>query len=544
MAQQPFQIKIQKPYYGWIPTMLSMAGGTPFYSANHAFESQFDIMAGYSGYQEYSYSQAMMPNRPGFEGHLAPGMGFNAATDDALIVNGLALNSTVSNDGTCYVLLDSNRYVTLLPNFSFGYVSQSVYGTVGNYVGIHSGHAGVTTKNGDIASFTTSGTANAYAYFTWEDATDGDIAKYTGTTGTANFYTADCGGSALTKGLAHPLLVGQDRFIYFGNGNVLGKFDPETVVATDVALTLPPCWQIQGLAQYQNYIAIIANQDNGLGFGTNPFVKGQSMLFLWDAVATSWNFQYDLKDFYSSNIFYDGSDLYVITYGKNGTLKLKKFNGSGFDTLFESANIGDWPGGGNSNFCPGGMEFYLNHLVWTSQSTTNINEYGSPDSSHIPSGFHQMTTLSGQNGMVKNLFQNLLFVGNRSPSGAYSIQYSDYAQYGTNTQYVSPFNALPTNSTIDNVKLYFSQWGAGAALQVAIVKDYNTLAFGSGNDLLQWNPTVATVGTTGTYAYVSQSIANVNGFYLGLKWTHSSTSNTAAIIREIEINGFSDDSNI
>ncbi len=533
MAQKPFSITIEKPYYGWIPSTWT--------STNHALESQFNLMAGYSGYQEYSYSVAMMPNRPGFEGHLAPGVGFTAAQDGSSVVNGLALNATVSNDGTAYVVLDSNRYVTLLKNFNFESVDQSVYGTVGLYVGVHSGHAVATTVNSDVVNFATSGTANAYAYFTWEDATDGDIAKYFGTAGTSNFYTADCGGSALTKGIPHPLLVGQDRFIYFGNGNILGKFDPKTMVATNVALTLPPYWQIQGLSQYQNYIVIAAYQQNSAA--ENPNLKGQSMLFFWDGVATTWLFQYDIQDFFTSNIFYDGGNLYVLTYGRNATVKLKQFNGSGFDILWESAVIGNLPAGINgSPPCFGGIDLWLNHIVWTSQNSNNINAYGSPDQKDLPFGFHQVGSLPGNNGMCKNLYSNLIFVGNKN-NGVYSINYSDFSQYGTNTQYVSPFFPLPTNSTIDNVKLYFSQWGTGAALNVAIVKDYNTLTFGGANDLLNWSPTVASLGTN-TYLYKSQSIGNVNGFYLGMQWAHGSTSNTAAIVRKIEINGQSDDQNI
>lgn len=269
------------------------------------------------------------------------------------------------------------------------------------------------------------------------------------------------------------------------------------------------------------------------------------MLFLWDGFSPTWNFQYDMQDFFVSNIFYDGLNLYVLTFGRNNTLKLKMFNGVGFDLLWESPNIGNWPGGVSGvNPCFGGVDLWLNHLVWTSSNGSNINSYGSPSAGNYPEGFHQIASLNSQNGMIKNLFQNTVFIGNKLGS-TYTIQYNDFTKFDTSTQFVSEFYALPTNSTIDNVKLYFSQWGAGAALNVALVKDYNAIGqYGFGNDLLQWNPKVSNVGTTITYAYISKSIPNVNGFGLAIQWAHLASTNTAAIIRKVEINGFSDENNI
>jgi hypothetical protein len=549
MSQTPFKITIEKPYYGWIPSLWTSTG--------HALESSFNLMGQYSGYQEYSYSSSMMPNRPGFEGHLAPPPAFVPVVDAGGIVNGLALNSVITPDGTCYVLLDSNRYVTM-SSLSTPAVSQTIFGTVGSAVLYHGTHVSFATFNGDVANFATSGTNNSYAYISWTDNIDGDIGQFVGSTGTANYYTG-IGGTALQTGKPHPLLVGNDRFIYFGNGNVLGKFNPVTNTPTDIALTLPPYWTIQGACEYQNYHAIAAWQQNASP--EIPQDKGQAMLFFWDGIATAWNFQYDMQDFFVSNIFYDGQNLYVITYGRNGTTKLKQFNGQGFDTLWESATIGLPPGNPNYGRTPviGGVDLWLNHIVWTngdqlasSLNTTGfINSYGSPEAQDFPAGFHQFAQFppSGISsltriGMVKNLYQNTLFMGNCDVNGTYSIQYSDFTKYAVNGEFISPLISLPANSTIDNVKVWLSQWGAGAALNLGIFKDYSTLGFGGTNDFLQWNPTATALGTSVTYMYQTQSIANVNSFYLGIEWSHALTSNTAAIIRKIEINGFSDDDNI
>lgn len=558
MAQKPFKITIEKPFEGWIPSLWTSTG--------HALESAFDLMGQYSGYQEYSYSLAMMPNRPGFEGHLAPGPAFVAATDSGSQVTGLALNSVITSDGTVYVLLDNDKYVTL-SSLSSPAVSATVSGTIGSTAGVHSGHSSFSTFNGDLSGFPAiigtqvaySG-GTAYCYFSWEDSVDGDVAVLNGPAniGTQNYYTS-LGGAALTKGVPHPLFNFGDKFIYIGNGQYLNWISPSLSSVQNQALILPPQWVIQGMAQYQNYIAIIAWQQNDPP--EIPAQQGKSALFLWDGFSGTFNFQYSLNDFFVSNVYYDGQNLYAITYGRNGTTKLKQFNGTGFDILWESAVIGIPPGNVQHNGSPmiGGMDMWLNHIVWTNGdslvtslgNTGFINAYGSPESENYSSGFHQFAQYPNSGvssltrlGMIKNLYKNSVFIGVCDVNGAYSIQYPDFTKFALNGRFVSSLMPTPTNATIDNVKISFSQWGAGAALTMGIFKDYATLSYGGSNDFLQWNPTAVIYGTTTTYFYETQSIANVNSFYLAFDWAHASTSNTAAIIRKIEINGFSDDDNI
>lgn len=544
MSQKTFKITIEKPYYGWIQSLTTTAG------VGHALTGEFDIMAGYSGYQEYTTSTSMMPNRPGFEGHLGPGAVFTKATDAGTKVNGLPLNAVTESDGTTYVILDSNRYVTL-SSLSSPAVDQTLFGAIGSTAGIHGTHTNFTTVNGDVGAFPAiigsqvaySG-GTAYAYFSWEDNTDGDVASVNATsaTGTANFYTS-LGGAPLTKGVPHPLFNFGDKFVYVGNGQYLNQFSPSLGTYQNQALILPPQWVVQGITQYPGFIAIIAWQQNAAT--EDPTKQGRAALFLWDGISGSYNFQYDIKDFFVSNVFYDGSNLYVISFGRNDTVKLKQFNGTGFDTLWESAIIGNWPGGvTNVNPAFGAMDIWLNHLVWTSSNQGNISAYGSYDPQNIPMGYHELGLLNVSNAMAKNLYENTLFVGNKS-GGNYGIYFSDLTKFDTQTQFVSPFFPLPTNSSIDNVKINLSQWGVGAALDLAIIPEYNALTFnGTGQDKLNWSLTTATIGTTATYAYVSRSIKNINGFYLGIAWKHISTSNTAAIIRKVEINGFQDDDNI
>lgn len=555
MAQGEGKITFEKPYLGWIPTpgyIATQTLGTTsgyLYTDTNAYESTLGLTSDsfiqypMPTYQDYSSSQAIMINRPGFEGHIAPGPGWTDITDNgggSPTVNGLALNAMVGPDGNCYVILDSNRYVIL--NLSTQIISNGNFATIGSAAGGHSGHTGFTTVNGDICIYpiTTNGTYTSYrTYATWEDSTDGDIAQINGNSVTAsNYYSGTLSGTALISGVPHPLLAATsiDQNVYFGNGSALGRFNPIALTHTDQALLLQPGFIINGLTTYGDYIAIIAYRVNN--FSQNPLTSSQAKLFLWDGFSPVVNFQYDLQDNFVSNIFNDGKNLYFITYGRSGTTKLKKFNGTNFDTLWETAIAGGFPGGTTSpNPCFGGMDLWLNHVVWSSNSDGHINAYGSP-AQQYPIGFHNISLLGTTNGMCKNLFSNLLFVGNKS-GATYTIKYADLTKYDSQATFKTPIYPLPTNSSIVWVKAYFSSWPKNSTpLSLSIMKDYNISTFGGAADLLGWQLT----GATNTYYLQnSKTIDNVNSFYLAGSWSLATTTN-APIIRKIEV-GFSYETN-
>lgn len=545
MAQNKGVITIQKPYLGWTPSLTS---------SGHVLESTTGItsqlLVAYPSpeFQDYSYSYAISPNIPGYEGDIAAGPQFTNVTDNSGVsggvINGLALNAVTAPDGNCYVLLDSNRYVML--NLSTKIISSGNYNSVGSAVGIHAGHSGFTTVNGDIAIYpvTFNGFTNYRTYATWDDGTDADIAQLSGNTVVAaNYYTGTLSGSALVAGVPHPILTAMniDKNVYFGNGSNLGMFNPITPAHTDQALILPAGWIINGLATYGDYIAIIAYRMNNFSSNQNPLANSQTKLYLWDGYSPVPNFQYDIQDNFVSNIFNDGKDLYVITYGRNATVKLKQFNGQSFDILWESAIIGGFPGGTTSpNPCFGGMDLWLNHIVWSSNSRELINGYGSP-SAQYPKGFHNLTAQGGTNGMCKNLYGNTLFIGNKDINSHYTIKYSDLTTSTVGATFMSSLYPLPTNSAITYVKLYASYWpSANSFVNVAIVKDYNGISFGEATDLLNWQPS-----GSANQSYFSKSITidNVNSFYLSI-YFGGEVANQMPIIRKIEV-GFSyDDDNI
>ena len=92
MAQNKGVITIQKPYLGWIPTLAGAADNFIPQESQTGITSQSLIMYPPPEFQDYTKATNVMINRPGYEGHIAPGPGYNYVTDSNNYVNGLALN--------------------------------------------------------------------------------------------------------------------------------------------------------------------------------------------------------------------------------------------------------------------------------------------------------------------------------------------------------------------------------------------------------------------------------------------------------------------
>lgn len=497
---------------------------------------------------QYSKSSAVSFARLGYEGHLAPGMTFTNVTDASTVVTGLPLNAVVDSAGNGYFVLNDGHLVfydltTVFPGTIPGTNTNTPTGvTSGTY--------------SDVALYPVASTlsppsavgVDEWIFWTWETNTYGDMARRKKSdpagTFTSNYLTGlgtQTGGTAMVHAVPHPILVGQDNNVYIGNGNYLASHDPRGTTVNYQALDLKPGWTVSALSNYQNYIAILAYKQSTSLTG---YFKSETKLFLWDGFSPSWNFEYYVRDNYAGNMLYDGTDLYVISYGRNATTKLKKFNGSGFATQFESPSIGTSAG-------IGGSDLYLNHMVWGNSG--NIFAYGAPSARNAfaysapsgdqQSGFHWWAQPgTSSTGMVKNLRNNDLYVG-ASINGGYAIKISNTTSGFENTaaEFISQLYPLPTNSTITAVKFYLSKLDPSSSFKAAIIADYNASAYGSGNDLLQATISNATYGDV-RYVVIPQTIQNINSFRVQILW--NGAADTAAIIRRIEVEYQADPNNI
>lgn len=468
---------------------------------------------------QYSKSSQIALFRPGQEGNIAPGLVFSTVTDAQSKVNGLALAGDVDSSGNAFCLLQGSGTCGIV---WFDVTSPSIGS---NFHGI-AGTTTVSAANGDILNYyqqtgTTTIATEEYVYYSYENGTVGDVGRRvkSSTAFSDNYLTSlavQSNGAGLYRGVPHPLIFGKNEVLYVGNGRYLASHDPTTTTVNYQAFDLKPGFIVVDTDLYQNYIAILAYRGST---NTNGTTKGECKLFLWDGFSPSWNFEYPLRDFKASALLNDGDNLYAFTSGRNNTTKKWKFNGSGFDDpLVESAQIGSAPG-------KGGVDLYYNNIVWGEDAGGRILSYNQ--------GLHSVGALTSV-GMVKTFYQNTLFVGDNN-SGTYTIQYSTPSTgYALQSFLRSVLYELPTNSTLTCIKVYFSQFGTGASVTFSLFKDYNTTSVGGPNDLLNTTLDFTTYGAI-TYYPIQKTIDNINSFYLFLLFNHASTSNTAAIVRRIEI---------
>lgn len=480
---------------------------------------------------QYSRGSSVSLSRLGYEGHIAQGYTFTDVVDGSTVVNGLPLNAVVDSAGFGYFVLDTGRLVY------YDLSNSSIPGTKADPTGVTSGTYSDVALYPYQTGTSPVNTTDEYVFWSWETNTYGDVAlmKKSNRTGfTSNYLTAAAGtnGTALVHGVPHPILVGQDSNVYIGNGRYLASFDPTagTVTVNYQALDLKPGWTISALSQYQNYIAILGYKQSTSLTG---YYKSDTKVFFWDGFSPTWNFEYAVRDNYAGNMYYDGVDLHVISYGRNSTGKLKKFNGSGFETIFESPVVGGLPG-------IGGSESYLNHLVWGSSG--NLFAHGAP-SDRQESGFHFWAQPgTSRTGMVKNLVGQDLYLGRNTNSGfAISISNTLTGFDNTSAEFFSQLYVLPTNSTITCLKFYLSKFDSGSSFQYSVVKDYNASTYTASDNVLAGTIDYATYPAQ-FYIPIKKNLTNVTSFRLQVRW--NGTINTAAIIRKIEVEYQIDQNNI
>ena len=504
-------LTIEKPIKGW---------GADYSSSNSS-----GIEAGAN---QYSKATAVSLYRPGLLGHIAPGETLTKLTDSGGLVTALPLNGVVDKTGQRFVVLRNAKVV----RYSTGDASDA--STTPTLDGTHSGHTSIATSdNQDILIIEVAGTE--YILSSWEDATDGDIMLVgtdLSTSKDSDWFTTMGDVSALTVGVPHRMLAGMvDNDVYVTNGQYISTITitgaptvDGNVTASLQALNLGNGWVATSLARYQNFVAITAVKKGSLSNTT----RGESRMYLWDGFNPDPNYIYDIGDNFVSAILNDGGVLKVFTQGINNTTKIKQFTGQGFSTLFESAQIGSAPRHGS-------VDVYENKPTFGNNGSERIMVLDG-------SAFHYriLATNSGNSdatitdiGMVKNLSSNLLYIGFTEGSN-FGVAKINFSGYQPAAQFRSAVYSLPYKSTIKKVTIYFSQFGTNAAITFSLFKDYNAVSIGGGADLINQSLTNSSLGAVTAYSF-NKVIPDVSAFYFVIDWTHSNTTDTAAIIRKVEI---------
>lgn len=478
------------------------------------------------GYQQYADATGVMLNRPGREGHISPGLAFDTLTDSSNRVNQTPLNVSTGSNVESFVRLRNDRMV----QFGSDDVIDATY-TITAAAPNHAGHVIATSDNSDIWRFVNNAGTELH-FYSWEDDVDGDVGIIDTAGGGQDddFFSTRTGGAVLTKGVPLKLWTGPDRKVYVTNGAKIGAYDPVANRANANALDFGGGMITTSGCLYGNYSAIVGYRVSSL----SPSTASESKLWLWDGFSPSFNFVYDIEDFYVSKVLNRNGQIYVYTYGANNTLKLKRFTGEGFEILAETPLVTAAP-------LHGAVDVYLNHII-AGNSTGEIFQYGSPNDNTYPQGFHSVSALNDV-GMVKNMRQNILYIGDHNGS-AYTIQKTNLAKFktgGSTSCYLKTLvYPLPTYSNITGIKVYLSQFGSGASLGVAMFNGYTDQDIRGTNDLVYQNAnsfsilSFANLGAT-QYIYIPITIPSINSFYMIFTFNHVNTDDAAAIVRKVEV---------
>lgn len=392
-----------------------------------------------------AWTVALDPYR--YAGFAAPGVNptdpSNVSEVDGVLKNG------VTNGNKAYMVGGAKMHEMTL-NTVPGSNSITNTGSFPHTITAHGGHSSVAVS--DIAIYEISGTK--YAFYSWNDNTDGDVGRYDLSTTFDDDYmsTVPTSGAVLQTTNPHPMFVLAD-ILYIGDGKDLASFDGTTFNPS--ALDLPNGYIITSITANDIYLVITAYKQS-LNSGT--YYKSEAKAFYWDTFSRSFTYEVQLNGNYVNGAFnYNGRIGCFITGGDtfftfNRESKLMLENGNDFEPV---ANFsGDAPG-------HGGVEVSNSSITWNSDGT--VYQYGSP---HI--GFGNVLNKIGRvdgttsEGMLKNfLGRNLYASAGTSTSGGLIILGEDNDSACTlRVPQTHPGFKLYSKGRIQKIRFY---WGFNAS---------------------------------------------------------------------------------
>jgi len=461
------------------------------------------------------YLGTFNPNKPNYLGQVSNSFGENPNT---LSATELAINATVDSIQRGYFIMRDGliRQMDLTVTWP----------PVSNDYTIPTGCLNDGFK--DIWKYVTPTDGFEAIFYTYQTASAA-VCSYArtssfGSTRVDPFYTF------ANRNVPHVGVVSVNNQSYVTDGNFLRAFDANTNTWTSVNCGIGVT--LTSVADFGNFVAAVG------GNGTT------SWLFLWTGTAATFpNYKYEIRDTNVTSVINEGGDLRVFTFGKNGTTKIKTFNGNGF------SEEGDWetPTSLCSSPTHGQVDVWLNQIVWKGSETVSgvltdgfIWVYGSVRKDEIDKGAHRVGQLTAVSpltanigGCVKNLFQNNLYVGMRSGANYFIYNVKADSSYGSTTpsSLKTALYSLPRNSTIQRLMVYFSDYtvpgtaSSGSSFDCSLFKDYDTTT-----DWLNYSiPIMDTTSASPTYYFpIVKSIPNIDTFYLDMTFSNCT-------IRKIDI---------
>ena len=524
-------ITIEKPWGGWA----SAISGTTSAGSSTGAPASWDASTE-AGENQYAESSAISLFRLERFGDIAPGETFSPITDSSTHINEVAINGDVASNDRAFFVLRNNKVVRT--------ATDGTSTTDGSAIALadttgHTAHGLQDSRNIDLIIIKDNALSpNERVLVSWEDNVDADIQLMNTSFGgiDPDWYSTLTGDGTLVSDVPIKMIQGPDRNIYITNGQFIASavMPAETAITSATkntqALNLGAGYIGTGITKYKIYVAVC-----GHNAGISGTERSEVQVFLWNGKDPEPNAIYDIQDNFANGIFNDGNDLFVITYGRNNSTKLWKFNGGGFDLVFESRLINV-----SNTILQGSLENY--------QDSLHLG-IGNRIFQLYKNGLHQRTTANSDGiaatgnqsvGMVKNLYDRQLFLGLETSAGNFKVvrqdQFTEYvaAEGVTTVDFRTRLYHLPYRSIIKGIKFYFSQFGTGASITASLFENYDTMSVGGSDDLLNKQLTNTALGVIDEFL-IPVYIPDLSSFYVNIRFDHSSITNTAAIIRRIEI---------
>lgn len=448
------------------------------------------------------YSGLFNINKPNYLGQIS-----QALTDSAnpVFTNGLSINATKSSTNrgafiSSTGVINEFNLTTAFPSPVTNWNAAFGSATVDNFKDIW-------THRDNLG--------NEVYYYTYQTATEAFVGIHrpnTATGSNATFITL------ANRNVLHAGCVSVGNRSFFTDGNFLKSYSPDSNTPAQINIGIG--YTLRSVCDYGTYAAAVG--DNGTS----------ARMWLWNGTSTDANFQYEIRDTNVTAVVNEGGDLRVFTFGKNGTTKIKTYNGNGFS---EEA---DWeiPTTLCASPLHGMVDVWLNQIVWKSPDHF-IWTYGSPRKNEFQSGANRVgklsNTVGNTLGCVKNLYEGNLYLG------AFGVDSNNYIYLINSETYVlgsinfkTNLYTLPHNSTIKVIHIYFSQFNQPNANQAngltfKLYSGYNTTDF-----LL--NKTIPALPQAGSLKYypVLVSANNLDTFYLDI---NQANTGMQVIIKKIEV---------
>ena len=415
-----------------------VAGLIPQWSANSGIANR--VIAGGG----LSFARGIDPFRN--YGYLTPGTMPTDATNNS-VIDAVQL-AAVTNGNKAYTIGG-----TKLHEFTITTDTITNAGDFPHTISAHSGHSSVAGS--DVVTCYIGSTK--YLFYSWNDDTDGDVGRYDLSTTFDDDWmsTIPASGAVQSTTNPHPMIVGDDGFLYIGDGNVVNSLDGQTGANGTYeasSLDLPVGYVITSFAKVENYLVIFAYRSELSG---SSYYKAEATAFFWDMISPTFTYSYDLKGNYVNGgfnwkntvgCFTQGSSPYIY---ENKLSSLLIFDGSKFEPVRSfTDNI---PG-------HGGVEV-IDDVIYGNCGGV-VYQYGNPHPTE-DSSFNRITEFGGttSGGFLANFAGSSLYgsAGTTSSGGFEKMS----GGYYSNALFRTPTANLPFGSDmkgrIKKVKVFWGQ---------------------------------------------------------------------------------------